>query len=35
VQPLSLMKRSRFYETIGAENIQPDFAAGLRRAAAL
>ncbi len=34
-QPLSLMKRSHFYETIGAENIQPDLAAGLRRAAAL
>ena len=32
-QPLSLMKRSRFHETIGEENIQPDLAAGLRRAA--
>jgi sulfate permease, SulP family len=34
-QPLSLMKRSHFYDTIGGENIQPDLAAGLRRAAQL
>ena len=34
-QPVSLLKRSGFYETIGGENIQPDFATGLRRAAEL
>ncbi|HWA37380.1 MAG TPA: SulP family inorganic anion transporter [Burkholderiales bacterium] len=34
-QPLSLIKRSGFFERLGAENVQRDLAAGIERAAAL
>jgi SulP family sulfate permease len=34
-QPLSLFKRSGFLERLGAQNLQPDLAAGLERAALL
>lgn len=32
-QPRSLMRRSGFYEELGEENVQPDLAGGLKRAA--
>jgi SulP family sulfate permease len=32
-QPRSLMRRSGFYDAIGEENVQPDLAGGLERAA--
>jgi SulP family sulfate permease len=34
-QPRSLMERSGFLESLGIENLQPDLAAGLERAAAV
>jgi SulP family sulfate permease len=34
-QPISLMKRSGFYDRLGKENLLPDLEAGLARAAAL